>query len=866
MINISNLKIEDLFLFFCLSGLVFLAINNFILRRQISYQGQKINSDKKNKYTAFELVSRLPVGVFRVDRHSKCINVNDRFTQITTISSSQLIGNKWLKMIHSDDRHLFSQSLPKSINNYNFNEQLKFRLINRKNEIISVNCQRLAEYDLDNNLTSYIYIVDNFLTTTEIKHQLKESEEKFGSVFNQAAVGMVYACVKGAKSKLLACNPCFCEMLGYTAQELKQLTVAQITYPEDRQAYKSKISELLSREISYFCLEKRYTRKDGSILWANTTVSILNDSEGKPSYCVVIIQDISQQKRTQIALTQSEQRLRIVTENMSDLVCLHKIDGSCEYVTSSCEAMLGYSITKMMYHSPYDFIHCDDTIRVRKRLNRVIYQGVSTSVTYRVKTKAGEYIWLESLVKPIINSLGKIIHIQSTSRNINDRIKIQTRLQHDAVHDQLTGLPNRNLLMERLSLALREKKYNSQFQFAVLFFDLDNFKVINDSLGHLVGDRLLIQVAKILQQFIDNKDLAARFGGDEFVILLEDINGMKQVVNIIQQILNTLELPFNLINRQVFTSASIGVVIANHHHQSGQDILRDADIAMYQAKKRGKNRYAVFNPHMHQQALQRLNIENDLHQAIENQEFILYYQPIVSLRNQKIAGFEALIRWQHPQLGLISPLNFIEIAEETGLIIPIGEWILDNACQQLSLWQKQFFREDNLTMSINLSVKQLQNSLLTQLEKVKTIYQINPQNISLELTESMLIKNISTTYELLNNIKAQGFGLTIDDFGTGYSSLSYLQRLPVETLKIDRSFVTPVNNSHQHSSQVIAESIIALSKSFNLKVIAEGVTTPTQVQWLKNLNCQYGQGYLFSPPVTAAIATDLLSENLFFQF
>ena len=574
---------------------------------------------------------------------------------------------------------------------------------------------------------------------------------------------------------------------------------------------------------------------------------------------LVIVRDISDRKQAELALAQSEERYRLVTENMSDLVCLHQPDGRFLYISPSCHALLGYDPEDLMNQNPYPLVHPEDRRKIREAYQKVL-AGDLILVTYRVRHQSGAYIWLETLAKPIRDRSGQITHLQVTSRDVGDRVAVEAQLRHDALHDALTGLPNRSLLMERLDLALKRTRRHPDLIIAVLFLDFDHFKVINDSLGHLIGDRLLITIAGKLQGFIRDTDLVSRIGGDEFVILLEEIEKPKEAVMVAERMLVDLQTPLLVDGREVFITASIGIVFSSAKHHQAEDLLRDADIAMYRAKADGRSQYAIFDPQMHDQVLQRLQLENDLRRALDQGEFRLYYQPIVALDTLQLVGFEALLRWQNPVLGLVAPDRFITVAEETGLIIPIGDWVLRTGCQQLAHWQTRIPAARHLKLTVNLSVKQLQPSILQPaLEQALSASGIAPQSLTLEITESLVVQQMATTRELLSQIQAMGVRISIDDFGTGYSSLSYLHQLPADALKIDRAFVSPTEPGPK--PHTIAASIVALSNLLGLAAIAEGIETLEQLQWLQGLNCEYGQGYLFSRPVRADQAETFLLQG-----
>jgi diguanylate cyclase (GGDEF)-like protein len=450
--------------------------------------------------------------------------------------------------------------------------------------------------------------------------------------------------------------------------------------------------------------------------------------------------------------------------------------------------------------------------------------------------------------------------VSDLNQEISNHKLTQQQLFYQAWHDTLTGLPNRNRLIENLQRALQRSKSDSDYLFAVLFIDLDRFKIINDSLGHAVGDQLLIAIARILQDVSSTGDTVTRLSGDEFAILLNDVKDSNSAIALAERLLAKLSAPISLGDRIVFSGASIGIVLGTATYQDNGELLRDADIAMYRAKKLGKGRYAVFDREMYIQTLYLSQIETDLRYALERQEFRLNYQPIISLTTGLLTGFEALVRWQHPQRGLIPPGNFIEIAEETGLIVSIGEWVLRSACQQLRTWQDQFPEAASLDISVNLSSRQIQQSdLVDRLVEILTDTGLNGQNLRLELTESMLMDRGDRTIQLLSEIKAQKVQLSIDDFGTGYSSLSYLHRFPIDALKIDRSFVSPIVANAENYE--IVKTIITLAHSLGIKAIAEGVETREQLNQLKNFGCDEAQGYFFAKPVDSQTAESIITAQ-----
>ncbi len=479
--------------------------------------------------------------------------------------------------------------------------------------------------------------------------------------------------------------------------------------------------------------------------------------------------------------------------------------------------------------------------------------------------------WTENeltLIQAIADACAIAIHqaelYQKAQAELRERKRIEAQLRHDAFHDPLTGLPNRALLLDRLEQAIKINKRRlaslgdeCPYKFAVLFIDLDGFKVVNDSLGHVVGDRLLGQVACRIKSCMRASDTVARLGGDEFVVLIEDLGDVRDPVKVAERLHQVLVSSFTLEGQEIFVGASIGIVLSSSNYERPSQILRDADIAMYQAKNKGRGRYEIFNDSMHKEALKRLKLENSLRRALELQELKVFYQPIISLASNRLEGFEALVRWQHPQEGLISPADFIPIAEETGLICAIDLWVFQEACEQLRLWQQKFPSLLPLRMSVNLSGRQFsQSNLISDIDRVLKETKIPGQFIKLEITESILIRNASLATEVLKQLRQRNIEICLDDFGTGYSSLSYLHRFPIKTLKIDRYFV---KDWHPNSEKVeIVRAIVNLGLNLGLNVIAEGIETAEQSTFLKKLGCHSGQGFWFYPPLSGEQMTKLL--------
>ena len=440
------------------------------------------------------------------------------------------------------------------------------------------------------------------------------------------------------------------------------------------------------------------------------------------------------------------------------------------------------------------------------------------------------------------------------------------RKLYDAFHDSLTGLPNRDSFVDCVGRAIANTKNRRSYLFAVLFLDLDRFKVINDSLGHLAGDELLMSVVQRLRACLGRADTVARVGGDDFAILARNID-LGHAVDLADRIHQALILPFELRGQEVFVTASIGIAVGGESkaaalREQPEHLLRDAHTAMYRAKALGNGRYQVFNASMHDLALERLRLETDLRMAVKRREFLLHYQPFVCLATGRIIGFEALVRWQHPQRGLISPVKFIPVAEETGAIVPLGEWVLEEACRQLRLWEGMFDFDRPLIMSVNLSGKQFaQPDLVERIQAILGATGLSAQNLKLEITESVVMDDVESAIAVLKQMKALNVKLGIDDFGTGYSSLSYLSRFPTDTLKVDKSFVGRMETESDGENVAIVRTIVALAHALGMDVIAEGVETAAQLAKLRAIGCEYGQGYFFAKPLPSDEATALMASE-----
>lgn len=683
-------------------------------------------------------------------------------------------------------------------------------------------------------------MISNFETTMVSKTYVE-------NIINSMVDSLIVVSPKRIITKV---NQATLNLLGYEEQELLRKPV-EIIFTEDTSA---ELTSLIQKNfIGSF--ETAYLAKNGRRISVHFSGAFIHDDEGRKTGTVFIAQDITQRRQAELALHQSEARNQAFLQAIPDLMFRINRQGICLDFRDSHDDPFSQIQDDLIGKNVYDFlplplaqqwIYYVEQALQTNNIQVFEYQyAIGTEIQYyeaRIATGDGE----EAL---------------AIIRNITEQKQVEERLLHDALHDALTGLANRALFMDRLTHVVNLAKRRKNYLFAVLFLDLDRFKVVNDSLGHIWGDRLLTEIADRLQKCIRAGDTIARLGGDEFALLLEDIQNVEDAVEIANRIHKSFSEPFSLDGHEIFAGASIGIALSSTDYELPEELLRDADTAMYRAKASGKGRSQIFDKAMHAHALTQLQIENDLRRAVERQEFQVYYQPIVSLASRRTTGFEALVRWQHPELGMIFPGDFIPVAEETGLILEIGEWVLRQACSQMQSWQEKFSQTPPFTISVNLSAKQfLQKNLV---ERVETILQetgLDPCSLKLEITESVMMEQAEVAAVKLKALQNLGVHLSIDDFGTGYSSLAYLHSLPINTLKIDRSFVNSIDADVEKLE--IIQTIVKLAWNLGFDVVAEGVETKKQLAQLRALKCESGQGFLFAKPMNSKAVEALITTEL----
>ncbi len=681
---------------------------------------------------------------------------------------------------------------------------------------------------------------------------LTAAEARFRAIFEQMGVGVCQASLDG---HLTDANPGLCRLLGYRRADLVGKTFPEITHPDDLGLDLQHYNRLLAGELDSFTIEKRYCHRDGGYVWVALTVCLVRDDQGEPLFSIGVSQDISDRKQeeaerqaAELALQASHRRIRNILESITDAFFALDQQWRFTYLNQRAEQVLRRSRQRLLGQNLWREIPEVLGTNFSNDLRRAMAERVSLTVEHYM---AHADSWCEFHVYPTPEGLA--VYFQ----DVTDRKRIEERLAYEAFHDSLTGSPNRAYFMDQLTAAALAAKASGDVAFAVLFIDLDRFKVINDSLGHLVGDQLLVECAQRLDSAVREGDLVARLGGDEFAILLSTIATIDDALMAADRIHQVLQTPLLLAGREIFIRASVGIASNLTGAVEAVDFLRDADTAMYQAKAQGRGQTVLFDPAMHEQVSIRLTLENDLQRAIARHELTLHYQPIVDLATNQLIGFEALARWHHPHWGLISPAQFIPLAEETGLILTIGAWTQLVACQQLQIWRHLHPQAADLVISVNLSVKQFANPhLIDTIDETLAATGLSSDRLRLEITESALIDNPTMAESMIKALRERGIQLGIDDFGTGYSSLSMVHQFPMQMLKIDRSFIHSMEADSRGVAMV--QAILALAKTLGMTAIAEGVETASQLHQLRQLGCPYAQGYYFAKPLPADQAEHLM--------
>jgi diguanylate cyclase (GGDEF)-like protein/PAS domain S-box-containing protein len=780
--------------------------------------------------------------------------VNQAYADMLGYTPAEMTGTPYMHFIAPEDRPLLEEIWKKRRAGEWEKSAYEVHLLKKDGKTRLLASVRSGPITLNGRLASTGTIRD-ITEERRVQQALLAAEQKFRAIFENAVIGMYQSTPTGQYVKA---NQALADIFGYASPETMTSSIANISALYKNPDERGLVNTDLERHGRVTGREVEMRRRDGQSIWVSLSARVVRGADGHVAYYEGSLQDITGRKRIESALQRSEQRYRLLVDHSQVGVFINE-NGYYTYVNHAFASMLGYTeaeLTGMSYRDlfpPEELAAADDRFRRRQRGEDVPNDYESLLLHKDRKARLN-----------VTHSIGTIDQdgrrfMIGTVRDVTEQKRFETQLRHNATHDPLTGLPNRTLFIERLARAMERSRPKDAPGYAVLFVDLDSFKVVNDSLGHAAGDELLVQVALRLKQCLGPWDLLARHGGDEFTVLVGQTQDTDDAVELAERMLAELLRPVRLGDNEIYTNASIGIAPGHTDYASTDEVLRDADTAMYRAKAAGKAGYVVFDQDMYARARARLRVETELRQALDNREFRVHYQPIVTLGNGRLLGFEALLRWQHPVRGLLGPIEFLHVAEETGLILPIGWWLLGEACRQLKVWRGSHPQAHELTVAVNLAHKQFMYVGLPQ-QVTTALHEsgLEPEGLHLEITETVFLEYPKAAETTLRRLRAIGTALHLDDFGTGFSSLNYLSALPLDTLKIDRSFVTDVVDNPKHAA--VVRTIIELARDLGMNTIGEGVETGEQLRLLDSLGCRCGQGNLFAPALDVKHADRLFEK------
>jgi len=714
--------------------------------------------------------------------------------------------------------------------------------------------QSVGTYLLDELKVGGVVVVSRDVT------ERKEAEERLR--FQAQLLGAVGEAVIAldTEGRVLYWNTAAEEMYGWSSEEIMGRRLRDMVVPEDLRGRAEEIAGQLRAGRSW-AGEFEVRRRDGTTFSVEGTDTPVFGEDGHLVGFIGVLKDITERQGLEERLREAEVRYRTLVEHIPAVTYTDRIDdvSSAIYMSPQVEGMLGYTPEEWLEDPGLwpRILHPHDKERILAEARRTDETGDPFSVEYRAISKDGRVVWVRDEAVLVKDGRDTPLFWQGVIHDVTERKALEDRLEHRAFHDPLTDLPNRQLFVDRLGQALRRTRRH-QGRVAVLFLDLDEFKVVNDSLSHEVGDLLLTVVAQRLGRCLRPEDTLARFGGDEFVVLLEAVDDPAEAVRVAERITEELRRPFVLEERQLYAAASIGVSVGHARTHGPDGLLREADTAMYRAKAEGSG-YEVFDPAMHDRAVTRLELENDLRRAIEEDEFVVHYQPIVNLQTGELWGMEALVRWEHPERGLLNPDEFVPVAEESGLVVPMGELVLGEACRRAVEWQREFPLTRPLAMSVNLSGRQLRRPDLHEvIGRALAETGLPASSLRLDITETVYIGALEANTAALDRLRALGIRVSLDDFGSGYSSLSYLKRLPTNILKIDRSFTKGLGLEVEDTA--IVQTVVDLAHILGMEVVAEGVEIEEQETLLREMGCDFAQGYLFSKPLPPEAVSEFLAD------
>jgi diguanylate cyclase (GGDEF)-like protein/PAS domain S-box-containing protein len=796
-----------------------------------------------------EILERLTDGFIAVDHDGRLSYLNRQAEHLTQVSRDDVLGNiLW---------DVFPEAAKLGFFDY-YEEALE---TNRPVSFVEYYTPlemwfEVHAYPSDDGLSVFFRDVTE---RRQAEQALREAEQRYRTLVEQLPA-MTFTCDPNDVSKLLYVSPQIADVVGYTPEEWLESPSFWVDrlHPDDRElVLQTDIQS--NRTGDSYSMEYRFITRDGRTIWVNDTGQLIRDEVGNPVVWQGISTNVTEYKLAEQQLRESEQRFRSLFDHHPDAVFSIDDIGRVLTANPAWEQITGYTRESFANWSFVRLVVPEDRDRVLKQFT-LTRAGEPQTFQAAIVNRHDQRLDLNITSIPILVD-GDIVGVHVVAQDVTLHQQLASQLAHQAYHDALTGLPNRIFFLGRLKQALRQGERSGMI-FAVLFLDLDDFKIINDSLGHSAGDRLLVEVAQRIHTCIRTGDTLARFGGDEFTLLLEDIRDEREAVSIAERVSAVLDDPFDIDGRQVFITASTGIVVARDSSVSPDDILRNADLAMYEAKNAGKNRHALFEPDMNSRVWRRLTVESELRQALARQDFEVLFQPIVDIRTGSLDSLEALLRWRHPERGVLAPDQFVEVAEQSGLILPIGRWVFSEASRHVRAWRMSSRSARDLRLNLNLSARQYQHPrLIEELAEILAESNLSPFAVTLEIKESVAMDQSPATIEILRRLKTLGVRLALDDFGTGFSAFSHLKRFPIGALKIDQSFIDGLGVEAEDTT--IVRAVIAAAQAMHLTVTAEGIETVNQLRLLVELGCHLGQGHLIAPPLTPEQIDRLLETDSF---
>ena len=815
------------------------------------------------------------------------------------IEPEDVIGQSIFERLHSENLEEAQTVFFQAVESQTRPGPLEFRYLHADGHYLWMECVCSVFKDERDEFAGAVLSSRDITQRKEMEIALRESEHRYRLLAENAS-DVIW--VRNLNLEMTYISPAVEKLRGFSVEEALGQSIYEILTPDSAKFFDEFYKDILVMieslspeqiEDKHLKLELEMMCKDGSRVWTETRMSFLLDGHGNLNGILGVTRDIAERKqaenelnqlnaelekrvqertteltneitereRTEKALRESEERYSLAVRGANDGLWDWNLKSGEIYFSPRWSSMLGFEECEVK-SSPeewFERVHPEDLSKLQNAINLHLNGDTSHfECEYRIRHANDDYLWMLCRGLAVRNADGQAYRMAGSQTDITDRKWVEERLAHDALHDALTGLPNRVLFIDRLRQRLEYAKRHPDELFAVLFMDLDRFKVINDSLGHSVGDTFLASIANHLRVSLRPDDTVSRLGGDEFAILLNRVSDVSDTIRVAERILAQLKSTDMLraVNRS--STASIGIALYTTDYIDPQELLRDADSAMYRAKALGGGRYQIFDATMYENAVALLQMEADLKRAVENQEWQVYYQPIVSLENGEVVGVEALLRWMHPKRGMILPPDFVTVAEETGLITQIGNYVLHEACAQVKAWREGDYPK--LWIAVNISGRQFQDkNLIKVVEETLHTVGLSGDGLRVEITESVAMKDIVHSINVLNELNKRGVSISLDDFGNGYSSLNYLKQFPLKVLKIDRSFIR--NNDNDKNAEAITSAIIFMGQTLNLEVIAEGVETEEQLKFLKSQFCDAAQGFLFGQPMPAEEFGKLLHDK-----